>query len=46
MVFPGWTPLHAAACFESPDAAKLLLERGAAINVTNNQGKMSLMTEY
>ena len=46
MVFPGETPLHAAAVFESLDTAKLLLERGAAINATDNCGKMSLMTEY
>ena len=46
MVFPGVTPLHAAAFCNSPDTAKLLLERGAAINATDNRGKMSLMTEY
>jgi len=31
----GWTPLHLAAAFGSPEAVKLLLERGAPVDATS-----------
>ena len=35
----GWTPLHLATQQNSPEAAKVLLEHGASLNVTNAAGQ-------
>ncbi|MHC4528164.1 MAG: ankyrin repeat domain-containing protein, partial [Planctomycetota bacterium] len=40
----GSTPLMLAALFDQADAAKLLLDKGANINVRNNEGSTALHT--
>lgn len=40
---PGETPLHAAATFERPEAAALLIERGANVDHMNSFGQTAMM---
>ena len=46
MLFSGSTPLSLAVGRNFWDLAKILLERGAAINLIDNRGKISSMAEY
>ena len=35
----GWTPFHAAVCWNQPDAMKKLAEKGANMDLKNSRGE-------